>query len=164
MSIRRYIEIVRKAGSASQPVREAYAAGFKGYRGEQCDVFRNPTRKEYREALAVNDSVRAFLVGDDILIWNTFSSLHQTVRDNMRLAVSAIPLVMYGAPGSECGCQVTDNTRGGPWWHNGEVADAIESHPYLRRMFQDISVCYYDEAIVGDWRDLGSDEDDDEGE
>ena len=133
---------------------ETYAHGFKNFRGQQCDVFRNPSRREWREVVGKNSHVRAFLDGNDILIWNSFGALHQNVRDTMKLSNDVISLIIYGKPGTDAVIIVTDNTRNTVWWHNGDVADEIIAHPYIRRNFIDVELSFYDEDIVGDWREL----------
>ena len=70
---------------------------------DTCHVFKNPTRKEYKEALGKNDQVRVFLVENDILVWNVFESLHQGVRKHFNLNDDAIPLVIYGSFGGDVG-------------------------------------------------------------
>jgi hypothetical protein len=123
------------------------------------DIFRNPSRKEYIEALGSNGEVRAFLVGDDMIIWNAYGATHSTVRDRakqLRLPHDTIiPLLIYGRPGRECIAVVTDHVQNTMWSHNGAVVAAIENNPYMRRVFpKKIEVSFYDQDIVGDWREL----------
>lgn len=142
---------------ARPPVNEALERSFPvSYRrGEPCDVYSDPSRKEYLAALESNDEVRAFLHAGRLLVWNTYGALHQTVRDTLGLGPDAIPLVIYGRPSSGAEVLVTDNTRNTPWHHNGGVVDAVMDDPHLHRLFgDDIAVSFYDEDIVGDWREL----------
>jgi hypothetical protein len=135
---------------------ESFTHGFQTTwrRGNSCEVFKNPSLKEYRQCLASNDDVRAFLVGDDILIWNTFEAVHQMVREEMKLDQNAIPINLYGHPGGECIAVITDNSRNSPWWHSGEVIEVIETNNYLKRNFTNIEIGFYDEDIVGPWGGL----------
>lgn len=127
---------------------------FHHDRQQGLGTFRNPTRKEYQEALAEHAMVRAFLVGDDIFVWNVFGAVHRSIRDFMKLHETIIPLVIFGKPGQRCVAEVTDHVQNTMWSHNAAVAAAIQNHPYMRRMFTKVTVQYYDEDIVGDWQKL----------
>lgn len=119
------------------------------------DIFRNPTRKEYIEALGDNDMVRAFLVGDDILVWNAYGATHRSIRDFMHLpGETIVPLIIFGRPGQPCVARVTDHSQNGMWAHNGAVVEVIQSHPFMHRMFPKVEVTFYDQDIVGDWREI----------
>ncbi len=145
-------------------ILETFAHGFVPQygRGQACEVFKNPDRREYKAAKADNDDVRAFLVGDDIYVWNTFQAVHRAVRDELKLPDTAVPLNLYGTPGSEGLANVSDATQGTPLWHNPEVYDMVQEHPYLLRAFTEIEITYYDEAIVGDWHRDDEDEPEEE--
>jgi hypothetical protein len=147
----KWSDIIRETYEPPCLIDEAFAHSFMTFRKTQCDVFKNPSVKEYREALVKNDDVRAFIVGQEVLIWNTFSALHQMVRDEMHLSNDAISIVIYGVPRQSCAIVVTDNNRSGPWFHNAAVADVISNNPYLKRTFPEIDISYFDEDIVGDW-------------
>lgn len=151
--MREFINIVE-----STILTEKFHKGFVSFQGKTCEVFQNPSPKEYKECLAGNDQVRAFLVGDDILVWDVFSALHQMVRDELHLPADSIPLVIYGDLGEVCSAEVTDNSRNTVWWHNGEVHDVIQSHAYMSRHFLATRVGYYDEDIVGEWTGLDDEE------
>lgn len=150
--MRDFIKIIENS------LNEEFSHGFVTFLGKQCEIFKNPSRKEYAQCLDGNDDVRAFLVGDDILIWNTYSALHQMVREELKLPATAISIVLCGRPDSEAYVSVTDNTKGTVWWHNAAVARAIHKNPALNRMFSEIEISYYDEAIVGPWDELDEDE------
>lgn len=158
-TIRDYLDILKET-----QLSEQFLDTFM-IRGKQCTVFKNPSSKEYKEAQNGDDSVRAFLVGEDILIWNTYEALHQEVREHCKLDKNAISLVLYGNFRSEVVCEVTDNMRSSVWMHNPEIVDEICQHPMLRRMFRgQPEISYFDEAIVGNWRDidLNNDNEDEE--
>lgn len=141
---------------------EKYQTGFKGIKGEMADIFRNPTTKEWRECEQYNE-VRGMVVGDDLLIWNPYTAVHQMVRDELNLPREAIPLTIMGILRGEAHVTVTDNSAQTPWHHNPEVARAIRSCGYVQNNFTDIEISYYDESIVGDWNapEDDGDEDDD---
>lgn len=155
--MRQFINIVEK-----ELLTEKFHKGFVSFQGKTCEIFHNPSPKEYKECLAGNDQVRAFLVGDDVLVWNVFSALHQMVREELRLPADSIPLVIYGDLGDVCGALITDNSRNTVWWHNGEVHDVIQSNAYLSRHFIATEIAYYDEDIVGAWTRLDDEEDEEE--
>ena len=157
--MRKYIDIVESFEGAFN-TRRAYSSQTK-----TCEVFRNPTRKEFSEC---GGEIRAFLVGDDVLMWNAFGALHGEVREHMKLDADAISLEIYSEGyGSECIAMVTDITRRTKWYHNPEIVDEIKSNSGLNRMFDHVSIEYFDEAIYGAWDDLadhGDIHDDDEDE
>jgi hypothetical protein len=122
-----------------------------------CIVYKNPSPAEMR-VLTKTDAPRAFLIGDSILVWDTSTALHQTVRDHLRLDKTAVPLMLYGQPRRGIDAMVTDNTDNTPLWHNPMVAEIVRDHPYLRSVFGEVTVSYYDENIVGDWEELDESE------
>jgi hypothetical protein len=108
--------------------------------------------------------VRAFIVANDLLVWNVFSALHQSVRDELKLGPDVIPLNLFGVMGDEAVAVVTDNTRNTSWWHDGNVAAVIEDHPFMLRNFKSVEIDFYDSDVVGDWRSINDDNDDDANE
>ena len=140
-------------------IEESYVSGFTGIKGAEVVIYRNPTRKEWKECQQ-HDEVRAFIVGNDILIWNPYVALHQMVRDELSLGNDAISIMIEGNFGDGCYVSVTDNTRNTPWWHNPAVIDAIEDCGFMASKFPTIEIGFYDEAIVGSWDELDEDEDD----
>jgi hypothetical protein len=139
--------------TAEKLVVEDFAGSFKTrYAPEGCEVFRNPTRREFQ---ACGGEIRAFLVGDDVLMWNAYKALHQQVREGMNLPKDALSIEIWSEGyGGDLLANVTDNSERTVWHHNPETANYIRNHPALNRMFADISVDYYDGAIVGDWEEL----------
>lgn len=153
------ISIVVPSMAHLQPValNETYVTGFAGIRGAEAAVFRNPSAKEWKECEQYGD-VRAFIVGDDLLIWSPFVAVHQMVREALNLPDTAIPLVISGSLRDEIHASVTDNSRNSPWWHNPEVVSAIQECAFVKRNFEDVEVSFYDEAIEGSWLDLENDD------
>jgi hypothetical protein len=147
----RWIDIVKQGECTT----EAFAGAFQT-RGETCEVFRNPNSREFREC---GGEIRAFLVGSDILMWNAYGALHQEVRERMKLPRDIISLEIYSEGyGGDVFVNVTDNTERTSWYHNPEIVDEIKSHPGLNRMFKDIDIGYFDEAIVGPWDEIRAEE------
>lgn len=144
-----------------ESLNETFVDGFAGLGGKPCEIFKNPTPKELKGCMDPSShSVRAFLVGDDILIWNTFAALHGMVRTALSVPKEGIPLVIYMEPrglGGECNVEVTDASTSTPWYHNPEIVEEIHTHPYMRG-FKDVEISFFDEAIFGDWRDLDGNE------
>lgn len=135
---------------------ESYAGAFNT-RGKTCEVFRNPTAKEFREC---GSEIRAFLVGDDVLMWNAYSALHQEVRENLKLPTDSISLEIWSEGyGKDCDVSVTDNTERTSWYHNPEIVGEIRGNAGLSSMFDHISIYYFDEAIVGPWDEIEEEED-----
>lgn len=120
------------------------------------EVYRNPSAKEWR---SMGDSVHAFIIGDDILAWQGGSLLHYEVHQNCSLPQTAIPVYLYGDLKDDLDVQVTDSAKRSPWFHNPLTANQIRRCNYLKNNFSDISVSYFDEAIVGDWEELQQDDD-----
>lgn len=130
---------------------EGYEGAFNT-RGKTCEIFRNPTRKEFKE---LGGEIRAFLDGDDVLMWNAYGALHQEVRENLKLDKDAISLEIWSEGyGNGCLVMVTDNTRQTKWMHNPDIVSEITSNRGLRAMFDHISIEYFDQAIYGEWDDL----------
>lgn len=144
--MRKFIDLVESFETAFKTSR-AYSEQSK-----TCEIFRNPTRKEFGE---LGGEIRAFLVGDDVLMWNAFGALHGEVREQLKLDRDAISLEIWSEGyGNECLVQVTDNTQRTKWFHNPEIVDEIKGNAGLNRMFDGISIEYFDAAIYGDWDDL----------
>ena len=137
---------------------ETFVTGFKTTYSRAneppCEIFKNPTRAEYKICSANNSNVRAFLVGPDIYIWNSYTALHQTVREHLQLSPDVIPIVLYGKIGSESLAEITDNTRHTPLWHSPDVGSMVKRHPWLNKAFKEIEVHYYDQDIEGPWDEL----------
>ena len=143
--LRSYIEAVI-------PLFEDFMHAFKvSYHNGICEVFKNPSRKEFNQIKGDNDEVRAFLTEDDIYIWNTFSALHQTVREELKLDKYAIPVVLYGNIGEDAAVMITDNVRHTPLYHSSFLAEPIEQNRYMIKNFTSVEISYYDEDIVGNW-------------
>jgi hypothetical protein len=149
---------------AKKNIHESLVDTFRNIRGHTCEVYKNPTLRELKTTYGkdMSEAPRAFLVGDDILVWQATTALHQEIRTHFNLLKDAIPLLLYGTPKQELDAQITDNSENTPIWHSPEIHWDVMLHPYLEKMFKDIDVSYYDEDIYGDWTDLGEDEDEDE--
>lgn len=123
------------------------------------EVFVNPSRKEIREISQDFDSVRAFIDGDQLYVWNPTIALHQEIRDHFKLGKDALSLILYLHKGKVTDAQVTDNSKQSIWHHNPEVADFIFNSPALVGIKDSsMTVSYYDESIVGDWLELEAEE------
>ncbi len=136
-------------------VEEKYETGFSGIRGAEVVIYRNPTRREWK-SISEDDSVRALVDGDDLIVWNTYTALHQMVRDHLNLR-DAISIVIYGSLGQDIGILITDNNRNTQWMHNPDTAETIRDCAYIANNFSDVEISYFDEAIVGPWDDLSPD-------
>ncbi len=122
------------------------------YTKKTVEIFKNPSRKEYREVIA-SDSVRALLGPKDLYIWNTWAECHNNVKDKSPKFKNMIAVVIFGEYGKDVDVQLTDGNSGTKWDHNPEVYDFIMNHSLLNSMFRSIEVSYYDEAIGGAWHD-----------
>jgi 8-oxo-dGTP pyrophosphatase MutT (NUDIX family) len=92
-------------------------------------------------------------------MWNAYGALHGEVREHLKLDADAISLEIWSEGyGNDCLVQVTDNTRHTKWFHNPEIVGEIKHNVGLQRMFDDISIEYFDSAIYGDWDHLADDE------
>ncbi len=140
---------------------EKYQDGFSGIKGAEVAIYRNPTAKEWKDCDEYGE-VRAFIVGDDVFVWNPFTALHQMVRDHLSLGNEAISVSIGGMFRNEAYINVTDNTRNTPWHHNPEVIAAIRQCAFIRTHFTSVEIGFYDEAIVGPWNDLVDAEQDEE--
>ena len=123
------------------------------------EIFRNPSSKELLIAQGKHgDLLRAFLDGDDLLVWESSKALHSEVMRDIKFKTSdPIPLLIYSFDSSGgVEVEVTDTARRTKWHHNPKVKDAIESHPWIKKLGHDgfVDIHYYDEAIVGPWDEL----------
>ena len=132
-------------------ITEEYLTTFSTWSGNECHLYKNPSRKELK-ALIQYDDVRALINGNDLIAWNPMEALHYSVMTQLNLK-DAIPVVMQ-FDGRSVWLTVTDGTENGKWWHNPEVASAIEKNQYIKRNFTKIEIFFYDEAIYGDWREF----------
>ena len=99
---------------------------------------------------------RAFIDGDTFYVWPVFDALHANMGGKIGVASDAIPLVIgFDKKGVIWNCMVTDYSRNGIWHHNPDVYQKIVSNPKLKLLSSpSLDVSYYDDAIVGDWRNL----------
>ncbi len=142
-------------------ITEDFAGAFVPFYSKDktpCEVFKNPSKQEFRKVEGKNDQVRAFIVGDDLYVWNVYQSLHQTVREELKLPEDSISLTISGKVGADAYVSVTDNVRHTRWFHNPEVADAIYQNPWIARLFNEIEIDYFDDGIWGDWANLQDEE------
>ena len=130
-------------------ISESFMTGFNHWNGKYVEIYRNPTGKEWK-SIADHGEVRAFLVGDDLLAWQVYDSVHQTVREELKLPKESIPLNLW-IQGKEAVAVVTDNSKNTPLHHSPDVESVIINHPYFVSKRITVEVGYYDEAIVGPW-------------
>ncbi len=117
-------------------------------KGKSCEIFKNPTAKEYR---TFEGMARGFIIDDrTVILWKVYDSLHQTVRDELKLSKDVIPIVIYGDLKSDVNIEVTDNIRNSELLHT-PLSEVIRTNAYIQAAFRDINVSYFDEAIVGSW-------------
>jgi putative N-acetylmannosamine-6-phosphate epimerase len=117
------------------------------------DVFINPTRKELKEILHRRDDFAAIIPNDKDFIAFKGDTLHQSVREQLKLKKDIITVRCY-MWNTDIDIQVTDNTKNTKWHHNPDIKDAIEDNKYINKTFTNVEISYYDEAIVGDWSEL----------
>ena len=55
--------------------------------------------------------------------------------------------------GREVEVMISDDTKHSTWHHNPKVGEFIMSHPFFRNK-NVVNILYYDESIVGDWKDI----------
>lgn len=134
------------------PLNERYENTIVGIRGKQTEVFRNPSRKEWRQISGEYQLIRGFIVGDDLLVWAAFDAVHQNIREGLKLPNTAIPVTIEGEYRGSIYINVTDNARP-PVLHNPEIRSMILDCDFLNA-FSDIEIGFFDEAIYGDWEDL----------
>jgi hypothetical protein len=122
-----------------------------------CDLYKNPTAKELKHVLGKNQEARAFIINDyDIIVWNVFDSLHYSVKKELKLPDTVIPINLFcnKLNDHESYAQVTDTIKNTPLWHDKTVAEKIKNNAFMKRHFKNIEISYYDESIYGDWKDI----------
>lgn len=133
-----------------------------GYRTDTLDLVFNPDPSDATSILRDNKFIRGLLFENgDWVIWNSFQAIHLHVMREMpewmKKYGDPVPVYIYGIPGeSGAGVIVTDASKFTKWHHNPEVAELIEDHRGLSRVFPNVFVSYHDEDIVGDWADVKS--------
>jgi hypothetical protein len=118
------------------------------------DIFKNPSPKELSECVN-DDQARAILFGRDIYVWDAFKAVHFTVQKKLNLSENAITVILRLFRGKIDEVYVTDSVSRGPWNNNPSVIGKLRSHPYLKLYaIPNFKISFYNEAIVGDWKDL----------
>lgn len=121
------------------------------------EIFKNPSKKEIKiveNSFATRDSdIPGFLhlESGDLYIFKPYI-LHSMVADSGKIPQNSIGIRFYH-DGSDCEVSVTDYTKRSSWHHNPKIAEAIYSS-YLSKLYQIVTIDYYDGAIVGDWSEL----------
>ena len=152
----------------NDPVKESFLHSFKSLYmpgGKTCEIFKNPSRQEFKQLDPNGNGIRAFIVNQkDVIMWETTSMVHQLVREELKLGPDVIPVVIYGQFRAGADIMITDNTTHTPLWHNPDIWMSVVRNDYLSKTFRTIEVDYYDSNIVGDWRNLDDEEkEEDEG-
>jgi hypothetical protein len=139
---------------------EAFHTGIT-VKKEIVEIFKNPTRKEFNACVQYGE-IRAFVIGDDLLVWKPMLALHAQVREALKLnRDTAVPIVLSGTFKNDAYATVSDASENTAFWHSPEASWRIQSCGFLRDNFFGIEVSYYDEAIYGDWTELEDEEDED---
>lgn len=117
------------------------------------EVFINPSKKELKEILGNGDNFAAILPDDrDFIAFNSLT-LHQSVREQLKLNKNIITVRCY-LWNTDIDITVTDGTKNTIWHHNPMIENMIRGNRYIQKTFTNIEINYYDEAIVGDWGKL----------
>ena len=120
------------------------------------DVMRNPSLSELGDLnIRKYGMVRAFMVGKDVLAWNQGDAIHAEAAEGIlgAEAKKAIPFV-FSVEGREAFVMVTDFSQRTIWHENRNTANVIRENPYMKRMFDQLEIGYYNEDIVGDWEEI----------
>lgn len=129
--------------------------------GKPVEVFKNPSRKELKE-IAQHDEVRAFLVGNDLIVWNTYGAIHHQMSEQIQIPDDSVALNMnVHQDGKSYYVRVSDWTRRSSWFHNPEIVPYIMNHPALKLVRDrgpEFEIGFFDENIVGRWDELKEDE------
>lgn len=123
------------------------------------EIYKNPTRKELAELSEPEEGaiIRAYLTNDSLYAWKPSTGLHGSIRDHMGLDKNkALGIYLFYNPAyhNDIDIQITDSTKGTKWHHNPNVAEWIRLRPVWWINPKNITISYYDEAIVGKWEDL----------
>ncbi|MFA5488318.1 MAG: hypothetical protein WC284_03780 [Candidimonas sp.] len=149
----RYDELIKNNIYSSSKIKEEFLSGFKEpFRKKYVEIYKNPTTKELNIIKTNDGDVRAFLIGNDIIVWHTYDALHQTVREELKIPNDAIPLNLW-IDGRDALAVVTDNAKD-PIHHSPNLLEKITNHPYFTTRRIKVDVSYYDEAIFGPWHEM----------
>ena len=118
-------------------------------REEYLEVLKNPTYSEMKSVLKsqeFGDEIGGLLTAANLYVFRRDLAFHRAVGDRLGLKEYIGLMIVPG--GGKWYVTVTDATTKA-YKHKGFVADMIE------RVFgDDVTIWYYDEDIVGDWREL----------
>ncbi|MFA5071256.1 MAG: hypothetical protein WC511_02685 [Candidatus Pacearchaeota archaeon] len=126
------------------------------------EILKNPDKRELLQIPGAekfsDKSFAGFLLSSgDILVWDRYAALHQGVRDALKLPNTVISFSFYMNDNS---LMVTDNIKYSIWDNmRSRVADQLEECEALQALGVTEKITYYDEDIVGDWKDLEDDND-----
>jgi hypothetical protein len=142
---------------------ELNEAFYYGYRfkeenarnfGKYLEIFKNPTVQEMRTLKMGDRSVPGFVdvdTGDFYAFSPEF--LHFNVLQTKKIPSNFIPVRLFVGKG-EIIVMVTDSIKFNKKYSDSpEVADIIKNS-YLKNLYKNISVEYYNQDIVGDWEKL----------
>lgn len=130
-----------------------------GYKPTTAEVFTDPSRGDLARAMGDSGEARAFVFPQQgkVVAWNAFVAIHSQMAEAYLPLLGlnrsdAIPVTVW--PGGYV--QVTDYSRRTKWFHDPGTAEALARCAALRRALgcPVKEVFYFDEAIVGDWKDL----------
>ncbi len=119
---------------------------------EPVKVHKNPERNELKKLAGEYQTMRGFLVKDGLIVWG-LSPIHDPMARALGIGKTAIPLIVF-TDGQDMEVQVSDWAEKTIWLHNPETANAIRNNPYMRKMFPNVQISYYDEGVNGDWEEM----------
>jgi hypothetical protein len=95
--------------------------------------------------------------------WNPMKAVHQVAASLIKVPNDAISLMVgIHTDGKAYWATVTDwvDRLHPVWFHNPKVKEAVLNNPAFKliRDRKEFELSYYDEAIVGDWSELGEEE------
>lgn len=122
------------------------------------EVLKNPDARELRKMSEDSSFAGYLLPSGDVLVWSRYSALHSGIQKLLKLPLESIPFDFYYGIDS---FRVTDSIERSSWKdHKKEVWEQFEGNLNFENLGLNANaISYYNEDIVGDWKDLEDDND-----
>ena len=144
---------IHNLGTIGESFLDSFESNIRG-KTDYVEVFINPTDREIKECTA-HDQYGLILSGRNAYVWNRMGAYHSQVRKFLgnKVGTDYVSILTYVVRGREVEVMVSDDTKHSSWHHNPKIGEFITTHPFFKNK-QIVNVIYYDENIVGDWKEL----------
>jgi len=144
---------IHNLGTIGESFLDSFESNIRGT-ADYVEVFINPSDKEIKECTS-HDQYGLILSDKNAYVWNRMGAFHSQIRKFLgnRVKQDYVSILVYVVRGKEVEVMISDDTRHSVWHHNPKVDEFIIHHPFFSNK-RVINILYYDEDIVGDWKEL----------